>query len=56
MQELKQIMIDYELTTDDVAKMLERKKNTVESWLSVGQSRPIPKDALKLLKLQLTAK
>jgi len=36
---------------EEIARLLVRKVNTIESWLSVNQTRPIPDDALKLLKL-----
>ena len=40
----------HNLTTEDVAEILLIEKNTVESWLSVGQTRPITDRQLKLLK------
>lgn len=56
MHELRHIMKDNNLTTDDVAKLLDRKKNTIEGWLSKNPARPIPSHMMKLLKLQLKAK
>ena len=46
-------MLDYELTASDIARLLGRKKNTVEAWLSVGQTRPMPEHMMKLLMLKL---
>ena len=47
------IMNEYNLSTSDVARLLGRKKNTIESWLSVGQTRPIPSHMMMILKLKL---
>ena len=53
MSELRKLMNDNKLTTADVARMVDRKKCTVEGWLSVGQTRPIPSHMMALLKLKL---
>lgn len=50
-KELKRIMADYELKSVDVAGLLDRKKNTIETWLSHETKRPIPPHMLQLLKL-----
>ena len=49
MNELRKLMTENNLTSADVVRITGRKKNTVEAWLSVGQTRPIPKHMMKLL-------
>ena len=46
----------HNLTTQDVADLLCVKLNTVESWLSVGQTRPIKDRQLTLLKRLIQTK
>ena len=53
MNELKRLMYKHNLSTSDIARMLGRKKNTVEIWLSRDTMRPIPENNLKLLRLLL---
>ncbi len=43
----------HSLSAADVGKILNRETKTVLSWLSVGQTRPIPDSELRLLKLEL---
>lgn len=56
MSELRKLMTEHNLTTADVARMVGRKKCTVEGWLSVGQTRPMPKHMMELLLLKLEKK
>ncbi len=56
MSELRKVMTENNLTTADVARIVERKKCTVEGWLSIGQTRPMPKHMMKLLLLKLPSK
>ena len=46
----------HNLTTQDVADLLCVKLNTVESWLSVGQTRPVTDRQLTLLKRLIPSK
>ena len=43
-------MEQHHLTSEDVAELLCVELITVQAWLSVGQTRPIPDRQLKLLK------
>lgn len=56
MTELRKLMTEHNLTTSDVAKIVGRQKCTIEGWLSVGQTRPMPKHMLALLKLKVMGK
>lgn len=53
MIELRKIMNEKNLTTADIARITGRSKNTVEGWLSVGQTRPIPEHMMKIIKLSV---
>ena len=46
----------HNLTTQDVADLLVVRVNTVESWLSIGQTRPITDRQLTLLKRLIQTK
>jgi hypothetical protein len=48
---LKKLMKDHDLNCPSVAKLLDRKPQTIRTWRS-GRY-PIPDHAIKLLKLQL---
>ena len=50
LEALRTLMKRHKLTNQDVADLLCVKLNTVESWLSVGQTRPITDRQLTLLK------
>ena len=52
-KKLKALMNKYELQAEDVAKTLDVKLQTVQAWLSVGQTAPIPDTKLRLLELLL---
>ncbi len=43
----------HSLSAADVGKILNREAKTIQAWLSVGQTRPIPDSELRLLKLEL---
>jgi DNA-binding transcriptional regulator YiaG len=49
---LLQIMKEHELRSPDVARILNRKAQTVRLWRSQTE-RTIPPDALELLELKL---
>lgn len=52
MSELRKLMSEKNLTAADVARLVGREKCTVEGWLSVGQTRPMPKHMMELLILK----
>ena len=47
---LRALMKRHALTSQDVAELLCVEQITVQAWLSVGQTRPIPDRQLTLLK------
>jgi hypothetical protein len=47
---LRALMDQHHLKSQDVAELLCVELITVQAWLSVGQTRPIPDRQLKLLK------
>ncbi len=50
---LRALMKAHSLSAADVGKILNREAKTIQAWLSVGQTRPIPDSELLLLKLEL---
>jgi transcriptional regulator with XRE-family HTH domain len=56
LETLRALMKRHNLTTQDVADLLCVKLNTVESWLSVGQTRPVTDRQLTLLKRLIPSK
>lgn len=53
-EELHALMNQFDLSVDDVARILERTTTTVRIWRVKKTQRPIPRDALELLRLKLT--
>ena len=51
--ELRQLMLERELSIEDVACLLNRTRQTVWSWRCRTGGRPIPVHALDLLKSKL---
>lgn len=49
---LRKIMADHGLKSPDVARMLNRKTQTVRLWRSDNE-RSIPSDALELLEIRI---
>jgi DNA-binding transcriptional regulator YiaG len=52
---LRALMKTHDMKSNDVAELLCVEVQTVQAWLSVGQTRPIPDRQLQLLKRLLKA-
>jgi len=52
---LRALMKHNDINSQDIAALLCIKLQTVQAWLSVGQTRPIPDRQLQLLKRLLKA-
>lgn len=56
-QELKRVMLNYNLKPRDVAKVIERSESTVRNWCAERSDQYAPPlSAVKLLKFELEAR
>jgi len=53
---LRRLMKQHSLKAQDVAELLCVELSTVQAWLSVGQTRPIPDRQLRLLQRLIQSK
>lgn len=52
-QALHDLIKEHNLSSRDVAELLGRTEQTVRHWRTESSVRPIPQDALELLKFKL---